>query len=140
MAYELTTDAYFDSAHFLEDYHGKCENLHGHRWKVTVGVAAEKLIEAGDEAGMVCDFADFKRIVIETVAAYDHTFLVRKGTLLPETIRCLEAEGFSLKMLDFRTTAENLAKNFFDEFKAKGLSVSFVEVSETPNNRARYQG
>ena len=50
----------------------------------------------------------------------------------------LEAEGFQLKVLPFRTTAENLARFFFDCLANMGLPVTQVEVDETPNNRAVY--
>ena len=51
-----------------------------------------------------------------------------------------EAEGFSLTVLPFRTTAENLARYFFDTLAAQGFPVAQVEVDETPNNRAFYRG
>ena len=136
MIYELKTDAHFDAAHFLTDYNGKCENLHGHRWNVEVGISVEKLQESGTEKDMVCDFSKFKRIVKETVDEFDHTFLVEIGSLAAETIACLEKEGFTLKFLPYRTTAENLAKDLADRLSAKNLPISFVEVRETPNNRA----
>ena len=85
---------------------------------------------------MVCDFSKFKRIVRETVEEFDHTFLVEKGSLSEETIRCLKGEGFMLTMLPYRTTAENLAKDIFNRLSNQNLPVSFVEVRETPNNRA----
>lgn len=137
--YELITQDYFDSAHFLADYHGKCENLHGHRWKVEVTIGADGLQPAGTERDMVCDFGEFKRIVRDTVAQFDHTFLVEEGTLGAATIAVLEGEGFSIKLLPFRTTAENIAKHFFDTLTSKGLHVVQVEVDETPNNRAVYR-
>lgn len=137
--YELSTDAFFDSAHFLSDYYGKCENLHGHRWKVTVTIAAEELQGSGDEAGMVCDFGAFKQMVRSTVEELDHTFLVQEGTLGDATLAALASEGFELKLLPFRTTAENIAKHLFDRFKEMGSPVISVEVDETPNNRATYR-
>ena len=85
-----------------------------------------------------CDFGSFKKTVRRIVEQFDHTFLIEEGTLKPVTISALEGEGFSLKILPFRTTAENLAHYFFDALEEEGLSVSFVEVAETPNNRARY--
>lgn len=136
--YELKTDASFDSAHFLADYHGTCENLHGHRWRVEVTIAADELGDAGTEKDMVVDFGRFKRIVRETVAQFDHMFLVEEGTLQPTTIAALEGEGFALLVLPFRTTAENLAKHIFGLLRAQGLNVTSVEVDETPNNRAIY--
>ena len=63
--YELSTEYWFDSAHFLTDYNGKCENLHGHQWRVTAYVRASELGASGTEKDMVVDFATLKRIVRE---------------------------------------------------------------------------
>ena len=88
---------------------------------------------------MVLDFGVFKKAVRDAAAELDHVFLVEEGSLKPETIAALEGEGFTLKILPFRTTAENLARWFFDKLTAQGLPVIEVEVDETPNNRAFYR-
>ncbi len=136
--YELSTEYWFDSAHFLTDYHGKCENLHGHQWRVVVYVRSQGLQGAGTEKDMVVDFTRFKKIVREECDALDHTFLVEEGSLKPATIAALEGEGFSLTILPFRTTAENLAHYLAERLSARGLPVSRVDCNETPNNRAIY--
>ena len=137
--YGLRTQAAFDSAHFLTDYYGSCENLHGHRWHIEVTLAQERLQDEGTMRDMVLDFGEFKRCVRTLADELDHTFLVEEGSLKPETIRCLESEGFSLTILPFRTTAENLARYIFDRLEAQGLPVAEVEVDETPNNCAFYR-
>ena len=137
--YGLQTESAFDSAHFLTDYYGKCENLHGHRWRVVVDLAQEELRAEGTMKDMVLDFGVFKKAVREAAEELDHVFLVEEGSLSPETIAALEGEGFTLKILPFRTTAENLARWFFDKLTAQGLPVIEVEVDETPNNRAFYR-
>ena len=151
--YGLQAEAHFDSAHFLADYYGKCENLHGHRWRIVATIEAQELQGAdaggrlrddgtcgagGTERDMVVDFGAFKRIVGEVADELDHTFLVEEGTLSPTTMAALESEGFSLTVLPFRTTAENLARHVFERLLERGLPVSQVEVDETPNNRAFY--
>lgn len=144
--YGLQAEAHFDGAHFLTDYYGKCENLHGHRWRVVATIEVERLQGAHDGTStatgtmrdMVVDFGVFKRTVAEVADELDHTFLVEEGSLAPATVAALEGEGFSLTMLPFRTTAENLARWFFDRLAERGLPVSQVEVDETPNNRAFY--
>ena len=136
--YGLQTEAAFDSAHFLTDYYGKCENLHGHRWRVEVTLSQDELQTEGTMRDMVLDFGVFKKAVRELAETLDHTFLVEEGSLKPETLAALEAEGFSLTILPFRTTAENLARYFCDKLIEQGLPVSVVEVDETPNNRAFY--
>lgn len=134
--YELKTEAAFDSAHFLTNYYGKCENLHGHRWRVVVYVSEKNLQTAGTMKDMVLDFGEFKRIVRAQANALDHTFLVEEGSLTPATIAALESEGFTLLVLPFRTTSENLARYFAGKLKEQGLKVSRVEMYETPNNCA----
>ena len=134
--YELKTEAAFDSAHFLTDYYGKCENLHGHRWRVVVYLQQEQLQTEGTMKDMVLDFGEFKRIVRAQADAMDHTFLVEEGSLSSATIAALQGEGFSLLMLPFRTTSENLARYFATQLINQGLSISRVEMYETPNNCA----
>lgn len=136
--YGLKTEASFDSAHFLTDYHGKCENLHGHRWRMVAYIRQDGLGQGGTERDMVLDFGAFKRVVREEAARLDHTFLVEEGSLAPETLEALEREGFSLTVLPFRTTAENLARHFAERLLARGLPVSQVDCYETPLNCATY--
>ena len=140
MAYGLKTESCFDSAHFLADYEGKCENLHGHRWKVVAYLRVDELAQDGDERDMVVDFAVFKKALRQLTDEFDHVFLVEEGTLAPETIRCLEAEQFKLLILPFRTTAENLARHFYERLQGLGMPVSQVDVYETPLNCASYFG
>ena len=137
--FELASESAFDSAHFLTDYYGKCENLHGHRWRVVAYIGAETLGEEGTEKDMVMDFTLFKRELRAVCDSLDHRFLVEEGSLSEETVRCLEGEGFELLFLPFRTTAENLARHIFGCLAEKGLPVTCVEVDETPNNRAIYR-
>lgn len=137
--YGLKTEANFDSAHFLMDYYGKCENLHGHRWRAVVYLEAESLQREGTMRDMVLDFGVFKRAVRDVAEGLDHTFLVEEGSLAPATLAALEAEGFTLTLLPFRTTAENLARYFAERLAAQGLPVAQVDMYETPNNCAVYR-
>lgn len=137
--YGLKTEAYFDSAHFLADYYGKCENLHGHRWRVVVYLGQKNLQTQGTMKDMVLDFGVFKKAVRDLANEFDHTFLIEEGTLKPATLAALEGEGFVLKLLPIRTTAENLARYFFDRLSEQGLPVSQVDMYETPFNCAIYR-
>ena len=134
--YTLEAESHFDAAHFLANYHGKCENLHGHRWRVVAQISVDELETDGDERGMVMDFASFKAALEEAVGAYDHTFVVEEGTLEESTLEALRREGFTLKVVAWRTTAENFATAIAGELRAAGLAVTQVEVDETPANRA----
>ncbi len=137
--YGLKTESSFDAAHFLSDYDGKCENLHGHRWRVVAWIEVPELSQEGQTRDMVIDFADFKRAVRSLAAEFDHMFIVEEGSLAPQTIEALESETFRLLVVPWRTTAENLARHFFDRLTEMGFPVSQVEVDETPNNCAYYR-
>ena len=138
--YGLKTESAFDAAHFLSDYDGKCENLHGHRWRVIAWIEVDELQTSGQEKDMVVDFGDFKRALRSLVAQFDHMFIVEEGSLAPETIAALESETFKLLVVPWRTTSENFARHFFDELVEMGCPVTRVEVDETPNNCAYYCG
>lgn len=137
--YGLECEYAFDSAHFLTDYYGKCENLHGHRWRVVAKIEQPALQTEGTMKDMVLDFGVFKKTVKEICDRLDHTFLIEEGSLKPDTLAALQSEGFSLTVLPFRTTAENLANYIFGELEERGLPVAEIEVDETPNNRAFYR-
>lgn len=136
--YALKAESTFDAAHFLTDYDGKCENLHGHRWRVVAWVEQPRLISEGQEKDMVMDFSRFKHALRALTDELDHMFIVEEGSLSPRTIEALESETFRLFVVPWRTTAENFARYFFDKLKETGFPVSKVEVDETPNNCAFY--
>lgn len=137
--YQLKTESCFDSAHFLTDYDGKCENLHGHRWRVVAYIEADELQSQGQMKDMVVDFADFKCALRELTEEMDHMFIVEEGSLAPETLSCLERETFRLLTVPFRTTSENFARYFCEKLQERGFAVSQVEVYETPLNCAIYR-
>ncbi|MBR1866724.1 MAG: 6-carboxytetrahydropterin synthase QueD [Lachnospiraceae bacterium] len=136
--YTLQTSASFDSAHFLQGYEGKCRNLHGHRWKVEITVAAESLETEGQIRGMVVDFGTLKRDLRELADAMDHCLILEKGSLREKTREALSEEGFRLVELPFRPTAENLAEYFYDAMEEKGYELILARVYETPDNCAGY--
>ena len=93
--YGLKTESSFDAAHFLTDYHGKCENLHGHRWRVVAYLEQAELQTEGTHKDMVIDFADFKHALRDLTEELDHSFVVEEGSLMPKTLDCLREEGFT---------------------------------------------
>ncbi|OGS21370.1 MAG: 6-carboxytetrahydropterin synthase QueD [Elusimicrobia bacterium RIFOXYA2_FULL_40_6] len=69
--FSVTTIASFCGAHNLRNYKGKCENLHGHNWKVETTVSGDKL----DKSGLLLDFTDLKEIVSGLLENFDHKYL-----------------------------------------------------------------
>lgn len=137
--YSLKVELSFDSAHFLAGYKGKCSNIHGHRWRVEIEVQSENLIDSGQMDGMIVDFGDLKSDVKEMLDFYDHALIIQKGTMREETLKCLIEDEFKIIQLEFRPTAENLAKFFFDTMKEKGYNMKRAVVYETPSNCAVYE-
>lgn len=136
--YTLQTSASFDSAHFLKGYEGKCRNIHGHRWTVEVTVAADDVDEMGQTRGMIVDFKTLKADLAALTERIDHSLIIERGSLKENTRRALEEESFCIIEFDFRPTAENMAKYFYDEIEKKGYQAVLVKVYETPNNCAGY--
>ncbi|PRR71520.1 6-carboxytetrahydropterin synthase QueD [Clostridium thermopalmarium] len=137
--YILKTEQSFDAAHFLAGYEGKCSNIHGHRWRVVIEVKSLTLQDSKQLNGMVVDFNQLKKDLKEEVDYFDHMLIIEKNTLKTETVKALKGEGFKIVVLDFRPTAENLAKYFFNRMKIKGYKVKSAVVYETPNNCAAYE-
>ena len=69
--YQLFVEDHFDAAHYLPEYRGKCERMHGHRFKVVVRASATAL----GHDGMAYDFAEMKRLLREAMAELDHNCL-----------------------------------------------------------------
>lgn len=118
--YELTVESEFAAAHSLREYHGKCENLHGHNWKVQVVLSAGKL----DKLGMVMDFRDVKRLVGEILDGLDHRHLN-------------ELEEFKRQ----NPTTENIARVLHERLSARmpdGIAVGKVTVWESEKSGASY--
>jgi 6-pyruvoyltetrahydropterin/6-carboxytetrahydropterin synthase len=92
--YEVTVERGFSSGHYLRNYKGKCENPHGHNYKVRITLAGESL----DKAGLLLDFRDLKQVMRPVVDRIDHQML---NDLEPFT--------------EINPSAENLARYFYDE-------------------------
>lgn len=119
--YQLFIEEHFDAAHLLRDYHGKCENMHGHRFKVVIRLKATKL----QQNGLACDFALLKRSLRETLARYDHAFL---NEITPFDI--------------IEPSCENIAATLYDEllpqFANLPVTLTHVEIWETPSTGVSY--
>ncbi|MCR5564651.1 MAG: 6-carboxytetrahydropterin synthase QueD [Gammaproteobacteria bacterium] len=128
--YVLTSESSFDAAHFLSNYEGKCANIHGHRWRVLASIKGET------NNGMVVDFNVLKKDLKELCDYFDHSFIVEEGSLESNLVSQLQ-EKFLLRIVPFRTTAENFAKYFYDKLSEK-YDTESVEIYETPTNSCRY--
>ena len=120
--YEISVEKHFDAAHFLRGYRGKCEALHGHRFRVVARVNATKL----DDIGLAYDFAELKRHLNDILARFDHT--------------CLnDVPPFD----KINPSSENIAAAIYGELRSKlagaPVALSAVEVWESPQTGIIYR-
>jgi len=120
--YRLKVQDYFSSAHYLRNYKGACENLHGHNWKVELVVEGETL----NETELLIDFKDLKRVLKEVLSELDHRLIN-------------ELPYFKEK----NPSSENLARYIFEKVKEKlraypQVRVKEVTVFETEKASATY--
>lgn len=108
--YILKIEHSFDSAHFLNNYNGKCANIHGHRWRVEIEIQSETLID-----DMIEDFTILKKRIKEVLDFYDHALIIEKNSLRKLTFDCLIEDGFKIIEL----TLDQLPKTFQNSFLMK---------------------
>jgi 6-pyruvoyltetrahydropterin/6-carboxytetrahydropterin synthase len=122
--FEVTVEDSFAAGHYLRNYKGKCENPHGHNYKIRVTLAGEEL----DKAGLLLDFKDLRDVMKHVIERLDHKMIN-------------ELEPFTV----LNPSAENLAKYFYDETNGRLRSTSSgrvwvktVTVFETDTTTATY--
>ena len=133
----VTKTIRFDAAHILTNHQGLCKNLHGHTYRVDVSVTQGD----GDTSDMVIDFKDLKLIASEVVCErFDHAFIYNTESAGEREIAAVvEKNGMRTVAIPFRSTAENLARMFFGELKARIPGLSAVKVWETADSCAEYR-
>lgn len=137
--YYLKTEQSFDAAHFLKGYEGVCKNLHGHRWRVIIKVQSVSLHTDQQVRGMIVDFTQLKKDLKEVTDYFDHSLIVEKNTMKGSTVQAMQEEGFRLAEVEFRPTAENFSRYFYDKLTDRGYQVKSAAVYETPTNCASYE-
>ena len=133
----VTKTVRFDAAHVLTNHAGLCKNLHGHTYRVDVSVTQEP----GSTGDMVIDFKDLKRMAAEVVCdRFDHAFIYNtESEGEREIAEVVERHGMRTVAIPFRSTAENLARMFFSDLRAKIPGLSSVKVWETADSCAEYR-
>jgi 6-pyruvoyltetrahydropterin/6-carboxytetrahydropterin synthase len=120
--YTVSVQAHYDAAHYLRNYQGECERLHGHRYVVEVALQTEEL----DECGIAFDFVELKKHLRELAGRLDHELLN-------------ELPPFD----EIETSAENQARYFFEELEARlpervSRGLLYTRVWETPLQWAQF--
>jgi len=116
--YEIKVQSVFSAAHNLRNYRGKCENLHGHNWKVEAIFAYETL----DKDGIAVDFKKAKAGLKKVIEEFDHLYLNDTGIFK-----------------SINPTSENMAKLIYDNLKKSNKHIYSVSVWENENSCATYR-
>jgi 6-pyruvoyltetrahydropterin/6-carboxytetrahydropterin synthase len=119
MAYEITTEAAFSSAHFIEGYPGDCANMHGHNWTVKATLRSKER----HEGGLTYDFRRLKALLEEVIEPLDHAVLN-------------DIPHFKKYNPTAEVIAEWVYRKLVARIEAPDVSVSRVEVWENPRNCA----
>ncbi|MFC1978711.1 6-carboxytetrahydropterin synthase QueD [Chloroflexota bacterium] len=119
--FEISVSQHFDAAHYLREYNGKCEELHGHRFEVVVSLKCDKL----NDIGLAYDFTEFKKYLNEILDEYDHT--------------CINEVAPFDKL---NASSENIAVSIYGQMKQKlgefATALSSVQVWESPSSCVTY--
>ena len=121
--FEVSVEQTFAAGHALRNYKGKCENVHGHNYRVRITIQGDQL----DSTGLLVDFLDVKRLIGGVVDYLDHQFI---NDLPPFD--------------ELNPSAENIAKYFYDQVNG-GLTtevpvrVAAVQIWETDTSSALYR-
>lgn len=132
----VTKTVKFDAAHILTNHRGLCKNLHGHTYRVAISVTRAE----GLEVDMVIDFKDLKTIAEEVICErFDHAFIYNSTSEGEcEIAAVVQKHAMRTVALPFRSTAENLARNFYGELRKRIPEISAVKVWETEESCAEY--
>lgn len=137
--FKIAKEFSFDMAHMLDGHDGKCQNLHGHTYKLQVEVSGE-LVSNGAKRGMVMDYIDLKSIVKrEILDLMDHAYIYdlnnERESQVAQLLLELDSKVYGIPS---RTTAEQIAKYMFEKLAQVGLPVSLIRLWETPTSYCEY--
>ena len=122
--FEITVEETFAAGHALRGYKGKCENTHGHNYKVVVALRGTEL----DKVGLLYDFVELKKRMAEVIQSLDHVYL---NDIAPFT--------------EINPSAENIARYFYEQLvkllpdAPNGSCLSHVTIFETDTTTATYR-
>ena len=119
--YQISVEQHFDAAHFLRGYQGKCEALHGHRFRVVAKIRASVV----NDIGLAYDFTELKQHLANILSRFDHT--------------CLNDVSPFDKI---NPSSENIAETIYSELQSNlagaAVSLDCVEVWESPESGVVY--
>jgi len=139
----ITKQFNFETGHALYGYDGKCRNVHGHSYKLSVTVIGTPITDITQvKLGMVIDFGDLKKIVKEEIVnTFDHATVFNKNTPHVELAKELTDRGHKVILADYQPTSENMVIDFAAKIKARlpqDIRLHSLKLQETETSFAEW--
>ena len=139
----ITKKFSFETGHALYGYDGKCKNVHGHSYKLSVTVIGSPITDLSNvKLGMVIDFTDLKKIVKEEVVdQFDHATVFNQTTPHIELAKELKDRGHHVILVDYQPTSENMIVDFAARIKSRlpeGINLFSLKLQETESSFAEW--
>jgi len=139
----ITKQFSFETGHALYGYDGKCRNVHGHSYKLSVTVIGTPITDSGNvKFGMVIDFSDLKRIVKEEIVdVFDHATVFNKNTPHVELAKELSKRDHNVLLVDYQPTSEMMVVDFAEKIKSRlpqNIELHSLKLQETASSYAQW--
>lgn len=139
----ITKQFTFETGHALYGYDGKCRNVHGHSYKLSVTVIGVPITDHMNvKFGMVIDFSDLKKIVQEEIVSqFDHATVFNQNTPHVELAKELENRGHHVILVNYQPTSENMVIDFSERIKKRlpeNISLHSLRLQETDSSFAEW--
>ncbi|MBC8643245.1 6-pyruvoyl trahydropterin synthase family protein [Flavobacterium lindanitolerans] len=139
----ITKQFSFETGHALYGYDGKCKNVHGHSYKLSVTVIGTPISDTANvKFGMVIDFSDLKKIVREEVVdVFDHATVFNKNTPHVELAEQLRNRGHHVILVGYQPTSENMVIDFAEKIKSRlpeNIALHSLRLQETETSYAEW--
>jgi 6-pyruvoyltetrahydropterin/6-carboxytetrahydropterin synthase len=139
----ITKQFNFETGHALYGYDGKCRNVHGHSYKLSVTVIGTPITDTTHvKLGMVIDFGDLKKIVKEEIVnKFDHATVFNKNTPHVELAKELTDRGHNVILADYQPTSENMVIDFAAKITARlpeNIKLFSLKLQETETSFAEW--
>lgn len=132
----ITKQFTFETGHALYGYDGKCKNIHGHSYKLSVTVIGQPISDSTNvKFGMVIDFGDLKKIIKEEIVdVFDHATVFNKNTPHVELAKDLKDLGHNVLLVDYQPTSEMMVIDFAKKISKRlpqHISLHSLKLQET---------
>jgi len=139
----ITKQFSFETGHALYGYDGKCRNIHGHSYKLSVTVNGTPISDTENvKYGMVIDFSDLKKIVKEEIVnVFDHATVFNKNTPHVELAKELKDRGHHVLLVDYQPTSEMMVIDFAEKIKnrlSNNIQLHSLKLQETATSYAEW--